>query len=963
MGVEEVLTQTKRRIEEVFGDVEFDNLERVFMKFNEVKGPVGIMVLEEDLGKIIDLFGPKKDHFQNFVDGLNYLIYVDPNFQEWDPGIDRILFLNYEKEFSLFNNLVKSMEGDQSLKQYNGLLIDFFSQKRSKKMISLYSFFCKQISDKSAGCGLSLALHLEKLSTDKYGKELLDMIKSDESDKTKNFYFNQFIKETKKRSGDSFLKVLKHLNQTEKNRKKINNSIESFRNLFDFSDNKLEIVHRMMVGCYDYGHLITGSERNEFVQGRLNDFFKYFPGMVNAFAKLHPYAYFSPEETLKHVVGNHQDYAGTLEGLANFVPSVNKAFSITKRKHYRALREIIEMESKSDNRNPRLPIHLAEELNHDYPSLPYRSREELDALYEESENMDESEPGPINPEETVTVTVTPFMEIMSLIKHGRVAFYKVLKHFYSTDMPTESEIKKSIQDKARSTFRNLIESRTLIYRSDLNRLKDLFQRAKESIFSKKVKSLDPIIDGHIFSLRELPKELIDKLRLKYKEYIDLVDGFVSNIGWCIEEFADLAQYNTEEPQKYREEYNGLIELYTVHLEKFFDINPDYVMLSYDKLRDIFDQAGKEGLDEVLSFTEDALEFYPTFFDVEMFKDYISFFCSEAPPSDKLKNIIVEVEKCRDYAEKIEMVLVSQIESQKENKDQNGDPLIELVIPDLFYLFRSQVEQYNTILGGETYFKEQVILNLDQIVKGDIELITLGCGTGVSELEIARAIAEYPECKNLSVYLTDKSENMVEEATFNFYRDRINALSSGKPKIKTIPKVCDFCNLDELKIISPIQKDKKKIYVLLGGTAGNFSPEDRQMIYNNINEVMQSEDVFITTCGTDMDNEHYKGENEARWLFYPLKILGIKENQIDELISNPEKYEFVAEEGGDQKRLVGYFTLVDEASINDVTLPKGTKIQMIHSERFNVSEFENELNMFDSHIEKDGSRAIAICYKK
>ncbi|GEM_PF-6843348 len=487
--------------------------------------------------------------------------------------------------------------------------------------------------------------------------------------------------------------------------------------------------------------------------------------------------------------------------------------------------------------------------------------------------------------------------------------------------------------------------------SDIYRCADIFDTAIGSVFRNKVDRINQLVRNNV-----IPNfSDIAACKKEYLSDIESVDNFIENFCKTGEEFS-----NGERP---------VWDLYISYIGRFFKVNSGFAMHVFDKVTDIFEKHGKDSLDEIISFAEDANKFCPAFFDAEIFKEYVNFMQTGEHPSARAECVIQDVLACQGQMGQIREKLISQIKSQKDSD------VIVLDIPDLFYMFKSQVDAYNKILGGSKYFdkesaEDRLLIEklpvLDEIVKGEVEVVALGCGTGISELRIANAIAQRPGCEKVKVYLVDVSESMIKQAAFNFYEARIR--SSDCRKIKAIPSRCNFLNMDDVKDKLPVHEGKKRIYMMLGGTIGNYPYERRQRIYGNIESMMRDGDVFINSCGVkeegvELDGKHYRGKDEADWLFYPLKILGIGNEQVKEF-SDVEKFEFRPEEG---KRLSGYFEIMaDEVNVGDVVLRKRQKIRMLHSERFKIDEFEKEMDMFNipkENMEKNDLRAVAICYKR
>ncbi len=662
--------------------------------------------------------------------------------------------------------------------------------------------------------------------------------------------------------------------------------------------------------------------------------------------------------------------------------AAKKAISIVKPKYLTFLREVIQNRKKrcysvpgwiedinfkkysalkrnsiQRRHKPDFMMNLAEELNRDY----FFDFLENDGVYgSESTGL--------------------IFRIGDSDSSAKDLFLRFFGEFYSLPSapPTEKDIHKKFEtlknralgsvERCARKIENIDDAsnlsasqfkRIVKYVSDVS---DIFQTAADSVFTRKTERINHVIRNDIYP----DFSIIDSCKKAYLADVNLVDKFIRNFRLAAEFFS-----NDE-----KADWNYYVD----YIGKLLKINSDFALNIFDKLTPIYVQKGKKFLDEILAFSSDAMEICPSFFDLNMFNEYVyrmnpqsvyHDFTPHTPQSKKLKDIKSLVLAYRNDKTEIRQAIVDQIKKQYSS-DSNKN-IIKLNIPDKMYTLKSQVEAFRQVYEDPNYLKqkpsnedkyisEKILPELAKMMSasGTLEIRALGCGTGVSELRFVRNLEKHLPKHRLHLCLCDINERMIDEARVNAYDD---VLENGFDMTFS-GKRCDFLDRKSIKFISSEQFDRS-VYLILGGTVGNFSSKARQRIFGNIYKNMQSGDVLIVTCGTKPDLSSYCGESTARFIFSPLRMLGIEEKSIFEFDGGLSNYSCKLQ----GKKIIGAVTLNDDTKIEglDHELKEGTEFQVLYSDRIDPESFKKELSLFELHggapFITPGNRAIAVCYKK
>ncbi|MBD3259049.1 hypothetical protein GF371_00295 [Candidatus Woesearchaeota archaeon] len=783
---------------------------------------------------------------------------------------------------------------------------------------------------------------------------------------------------------DVIIKVERELNKVFKDVNFKNLHSEALRKILNFSDERIKTVDFILKAAYQVRSKDNIIQIDRLDDIELNDrtdirsilalmennlkFLQLFPKLAEILSNI-PDEY-SHEDLVKIAVSSKPKYADILEGFSSFLPYVLKAYSIIDPDYKTALSESLSLIGRTE-RDGKLFLHLAEELNKGYLFRKYANE------YYRKFN--------------------PFLEPPSSLRFSYLnKFIQFIDKFYAIfnanstkeskprmgDLEYELDIKDYLEQIPIGT--DILERN--VKKCDIKKISKAYKQLFEYLIKKLFEFKFEIINEGLNRFNE-EQEMPYLCANKYANSIFKLEDFMRSViyeGFCMLSLRSwkrkrkkgsihMSKRALEKSTRAAE----LFDIYTNHIIRLSKLNPFFgnIFLQYKpyKLYGNLDL-----VEEIVSFAEDACQISPNF-DTEVFDEYMRYMNSTdkrtSPElTSKLLGIVREVSNYRHSKAIIKQKLLPQIEKQKNRRK------IKLVIPDMMYVLQSQVELYRLVTDDKKYIKLQEFNEDDFIVNEiipdleidrDLEFITLGCGSGKSEIKVAKAIINFQTRKRFHLYFTDISEKMLEETRVNLYENDRRALLHDEPKIESSEFVCNFLNPYEIRsfIERAIEPSiERRIYTILGGTAGNFPPEIRQRIYNNIEQVMRPDDMFIITCGVILDQERYGGESMANWIFFPLKILGIEPDQIEEFESGLENYRYEIEREDDKGRLAAYLTLNQDVYVNGITLNKGTKLQTLFSERLDTELFRKELSMFRLHeghpvTIEDGSRAIAVCYKR
>lgn len=121
----------------------------------------------------------------------------------------------------------------------------------------------------------------------------------------------------------------------------------------------------------------------------------------------------------------------------------------------------------------------------------------------------------------------------------------------------------------------------------------------------------------------------------------------------------------------------------------------------------------------------------------------------------------------------------------------------------------------------------------------MEIVALGCGDGMSETRLASHLADLlPKPLDLSMVLMDISHGLLHTA----YTHAADTLD--KKKVRIHPAHGDFYGLVRYPLVShrPPGSERRRIWTLLGGTAGNL--KDELQFFRDLRDVSRSGDFVI-----------------------------------------------------------------------------------------------------------------------
>lgn len=189
------------------------------------------------------------------------------------------------------------------------------------------------------------------------------------------------------------------------------------------------------------------------------------------------------------------------------------------------------------------------------------------------------------------------------------------------------------------------------------------------------------------------------------------------------------------------------------------------------------------------------------------------------------------------------------------------------------------------------------------------MTALGCGSGLKELKFYTDIIDGGDSPGTSMILTDRSQVMVNHAITKAKKIDLKRRAAGREGLDVTGQQCNFQKYDDLEGI--ISSSAGNMIILLGGTLGNFEPSEQRKILDNIYRAMYTDDLLIlglklmaikygkkdhisglprVYCfgGHDIFNpqndadrmtSEYQTEEDAKFVYQPLQILGIKRSKL------------------------------------------------------------------------------------
>lgn len=290
----------------------------------------------------------------------------------------------------------------------------------------------------------------------------------------------------------------------------------------------------------------------------------------------------------------------------------------------------------------------------------------------------------------------------------------------------------------------------------------------------------------------------------------------------------------------------------------------------------------------------------------------------------------------------------------------SDKHFDLTDSELWYINHEGTQSYLDIYSNEKYNKSMKTGELslfDELVQiipqsNHFNLIDLGSGDGVKGRILAECIGE----ERIKAYFpVDIQELELSQAVY--------AHEGAKYTIH--PTLVEFKNL---KTRFPIagDSDSVNIYVLLGGTYGNF---ERNEINRYINDILITDKDYlivtmpITDFSTreDIENAYYSKEMQ-NISFGVLRQIGFVE---DDFVRNDKFPNLRLHLKWVDDNLVHQYVLAESKIVKDVHLEKGVIFDVTTSWKPNLSLFKESLTEdFDIvNIFSNKSNAVAICKRK
>lgn len=426
---------------------------------------------------------------------------------------------------------------------------------------------------------------------------------------------------------------------------------QAFRKVLDFPQEKVRLVSDILKSTFRKSIIYDELDKPEIttsdiVYGLKSEIFsRCFSDVIDAISVVN-IAEYSPKELFDLAMGGQNNYKRLLKGFSEFIPAVTKALSIVKPERKQMLKHIIDEESKKDEWNSDVFVHLAEELNNDY-------------IIFKKWNFDEA-------------------------RECRL-FTDFFKHFYSDfPLPGEEELKKTLEQ---LVHEKLYSEATVEKRKnstnppdidDVKRLEMLIQKFINNIFIHKNKSIN-----QVFASCYSPSLSSFMPDFRYRDLEKCAKQYQSDFNDFVELIIGCRIYSYKLP---KESFNSFVS----YMEKIFEVNDDFAMHLCRKFSVLYhDENGKEKLEEILSFTEHAKESCP-FFDVDMFSEYVNFIQDGKRPSDKLHDVIKKVNKIRFAESKLH--LPSSMGPEHYNKLQANTlkTLISLIAEENFNISEGSV---------------------------------------------------------------------------------------------------------------------------------------------------------------------------------------------------------------------------------------------------------------------------------
>ncbi|MBW3001916.1 L-histidine N(alpha)-methyltransferase [Candidatus Woesearchaeota archaeon] len=980
MGMEEII---EREISAVFGTAKFDNLDEflsVARKFNlpvdeysniidnlSIKNKGRKKPRKEDLdvrSKLIKVVSRKEmphdelagrvravasllgspEHFQNYINHFNYISSEEYKENTKIFGKDLPIAVikqpePFKKYLNIWRNLSKNPAKAGLELKFREVFQEFFSKERTKLESSLYSIFCDQF---------------------------------------------EILNSPDNHLGGWWLKEMP-------SKEELWLSLYALRESLYFEEKKQALLYKFILGACDIGRNRPLKHILMEYQSNLRALFRKVPGIVQEIGEL------SKEEALQFpfdLFTYPEMQAKILRYFSKVLNTVNQEY----RPHMlKFMRDIYHPNDPGIGNNRHIHDEDAFTAPVDHKKWNEWSKRiflRFLHLAEESNNLEFADVA--SSAQPTVPNWTDFKAKYTGLKH----FYIICKDFYKNPEPPgspfgfEADTRKTLESLAEKCLNEKIgftRLKNLLGKKEANKTfatyKQVFSTIIDQVFVRKNKTLHKLgrygydelqtIEGR-YEYNAL--QTIEDARKGYMLDTDRAIQFFETFPEIFELYAKLS---SPEHPRYWKQQRRILRAFTKTIQTMTQID-DRITLHF-----ILNRPNTEheycyayqtrSLRELALFAEDAALASPGF-SVKIFDDYMNHLEMTADPAEgELATTIQEVQAYRDDKTEIRQKVIAQI------KEQLGNPVIKLNIPDKMYTLKSQVEAWREVAGDEDYIKGQehneddfiikeVLPRLTELWERNLEIITLGCGTGVSEIKVAKAMADQQErMGSLDLYLTDVNERMLNEARLNAYRYYSRAIMTiGKhaspnpldndPLINPRARKCNFLDSEEVKQTS-FGLDERRIFLLLGGTVGNFPAEVRKKIYSNVYKAMKPGDALIVTCGVKPDPEHYRGKSTAQFLFAPLKAAGLQEHQIAEFKKGMQRYE--CDVVGN--RIVGSVSLNRPVKVSGVQLKKGTLFEVLYSDRIDPESFKKELDMFELHggepILTDGSRAIAVCYKK
>jgi uncharacterized SAM-dependent methyltransferase len=306
---------------------------------------------------------------------------------------------------------------------------------------------------------------------------------------------------------------------------------------------------------------------------------------------------------------------------------------------------------------------------------------------------------------------------------------------------------------------------------------------------------------------------------------------------------------------------------------------------------------------------------------------------------------------------------------------NEGAVYSLDSPPALYNLESQVEAYSgAVESNKAYNKGIENRLLSRIIPlisakpaggSKLEIIALGCGSGIHEYDFISEFIEQKKIKEdqVRLYLTDVNESMIEEAVANAENENFKRIKTGKKPINASGFKIDFFN----SIYEPLEKrsqSRSRLFLFLGTTLGNFDTVQQEIILKNINDAMTFSNFYQQKPVNSTNNfivgvkgMHYKDGNPDKekmeeeyrltedFSYKPLQILGFEKQDFEKY--NTDLYvEKDVISGGFVPKIVCYFPLAKPTSItfeNDtITFNKGDVIKVINSQRFEKERLDKKI---------------------